>query len=123
MLLDTSAWIELFADGTASGKVQRILLEYECQTALTTIAEISGFAARTGRNPYPIIKMIVKHSRVVPPTEEIAVLAGKLNVERKRKSRKWGIMQSFVLATGLVYGFKIVAKGADFKDLDGVEMI
>ena len=123
MLLDTSAWIELFL-GTESGiKVRDLLKRERCYTSMSTYSEIVNWALKEGRDSNYFINTIERSSVVLRLTRDIFILAGKLNFERKKLNKKWGMLDSFVLATGLLYNLKILSKDFDFKDLHCVEMI
>jgi predicted nucleic acid-binding protein len=53
----------------------------------------------------------------------MAVLAGRINFERKINKRKWGMIDSFILATSLIYGLNILSRDSDFGDLQNVEIL
>ena len=46
-----------------------------------------------------------------------------MNFERNKLNRRWGILDSFILATGMSYGLRILTKDSDFRDLDDVELL
>jgi hypothetical protein len=60
---------------------------------------------------------------VIELDEDITVLAGRLNFERKKINKKWGMLDSFILASGSIYGFKILTKDGDFRDLPDIEKL
>ena len=55
--------------------------------------------------------------------EEIIVSAGKLNYERKKIVKNWGMLDSFILATAQVYDLKILTKDSHFKDLPNIQLL
>lgn len=123
VLLDTSAWIELLEDTKNTRRIRTLLESEECHTSIATIAEISNWAAKYNRDSEPIISRISKLSTILAIDNTIAVLAGRLNFERKRNNKKWGMMDSFILATSLIYGLRILVKDPDFSDLQNVEIL
>jgi predicted nucleic acid-binding protein len=66
---------------------------------------------------------IKKVSGVLDLDENIITLAGRLNFERKKMVRNWGMMDSFILATSLLFNLKILTKDLQFKDLKNVEIL
>ncbi len=123
MLLDTSAWIEFFI-GSAKGKrVKEVLDEADCYTSIVSLAEVTNWALKENKE-VPYLINIIKHlSNVIELDEDITVLAGKLNFERKKIIKKWGMLDSFILASGSIYGLKILTKDSDFRDLPDVERL
>jgi predicted nucleic acid-binding protein len=55
--------------------------------------------------------------------EELITLAGRLNYQRKRIDRNWGMMDSFILAASLVYDLRILTKDKQFADLKNAQML
>ena len=90
---------------------------------MSTYSEIVNWALKEGRDSNYFINTIERSSVVLRLNKDIFVLAGKLNFERKKINKKWGMLDSFVLATGLLYNLKILSKDFDFKDLSCVELI
>ncbi len=124
MILDTSAWVE-FIEGTEKGRVVRNILEREENfTSLATIAELAHWCLRSGKDDMAATITEVKRiSRILPLTETISTGAGKLNYERKKAGRKWGMMDSIIVATAQVYGLKVLTKDNGFRDLAEAEML
>lgn len=123
MLLDTSAWVELFEATKNTVRIKEVLTKEPCYTSIVTIAEIVNWAEKEKRNHEEIIDNVGKASTIIGLSEPISVLAGKLNFERKKLNKKWGMLDSFILATAIVYGLKILTKDSDFRDLQEVEML
>lgn len=122
-LLDTSAWVELFL-GTEKGiTVKNVLAAERCYTAMSTLSEIVNWALKERLEHSLLIDIISKLSLVIALDKEVATLAGRLNFEIKRNNKKWGMLDSFVLATGMLYDLKVLAKDQDFKGLPNTEML
>jgi len=62
-------------------------------------------------------------SDVLDLDEEIAILAGKINFENKKKIKNWGMLDSFIYSTARLYGLKTLTGDKHFKDLEEVEML
>lgn len=68
-----------------------------------------------------IISIVKEVSTVLNVDEDIAILAGRINFERKNDNGKWGMMDSIILATADTYNICILTKDSDFKDLYNAE--
>ena len=123
MLLDTSAWIEFFIGSEKGKRVKDILYKNDSYTSIVTLAEVTNWALKESRDAEFLVKAIKQLSNIIELDEDMAVLAGKLNFERKKSNKKWGMLDSFILASGSIYGLKILTKDSDFKDLSDVEML
>lgn len=123
MLLDTSAWIEFF-DGTKQGAIVKEILEKDiCYTSIVSIAEIARWSYKEEQNLEFLINTVEESSLVIDLNKDIAMLAGKLNFERKKVNKKWGMIDSFILATGLHYNLNILSKDPDFSDLQNAKIL
>ena len=125
MLFDTSAWIEFF-QGTENGKKVEDLLKREKHfTNVVTFAEVINWCLRNNlENKIKFyIEGIRKGSEIVNLDEPIITLAGRLNYERKKVVKNWGMTDSFILATSLLYDLKILTRDSQFKDLPNVGML
>ncbi len=119
MLFDTSAWIEFF-QGTEKGKkVQEFLKNEENFTSVVTFAEIINWCLRSKleSKTSPYTKAIKKGSEIIKLDETTIILAGRLNYERKMVVKNWGMIDSFILATSLLYDLEILTLDVQFEDL------
>jgi predicted nucleic acid-binding protein len=123
VLLDTSAWIELFKATKNTGRIKEVLTKEPCYTSIVTIAEIVNWAEKEKRNHEDIIDNVGKASTIIGLNESISVLAGRLNFERKKLNSKLGMLDSFILATAMTYGLRILTKDSYFGDLQEVEKL
>jgi predicted nucleic acid-binding protein len=69
------------------------------------------------------VEIIEKASVILNITKEIAILAGEINQERKRRVKGWGMIDSMILATATFYKLKILTGNSHFKDLENVEIL
>jgi len=123
MLLDTSAWVEFFTGEDKGRKVKNVLLEEKCYTSIVSLAEISNWAMKKGRDPKRFLDIIDSLSETINLSREACILAGELNFKRKQETKKWGMMDSFILATALLYGFTILTADSDFRDLENATLL
>ena len=94
-----------------------------CYTCITSVAEVTNHALKHGKDPKPMEDGIEALSQLIFLDKELSALAGKLTFQRKKLDKKWGMMDSFVLAASLLYGLRIVTKDSDFKDLPDAEIL
>lgn len=123
LLLDASAWIEFFDGSDRGALVKQILENDDCYTSIVTLAEVTNAALKKAKDPKAMIDFMTRTSSVIKIDNDIAVLAGRLNFERKKLNKKWGTLDSFILASGSIYGLKILTKDNDFKDISDVEIL
>ena len=122
ILLDASAWIEFFREGNCL-KVEQAIKSKEACTSMITFAEIVNWCSKNNKNAVERINIIKNGSEIVNVNEGIIIAAGRLNYERKKVNQKWGMMDSFILATAQLYNLKILTKDKDFSDLENAELL
>jgi predicted nucleic acid-binding protein len=123
MLLDTSAWVEFFEGTNKGARVKDVLSQNKCYTSIVSLAEVTNWSLKEKRNAVFFVDTIGKLSSIINLDDSIAILAGRLNFERKKINKKWGMLDSFILATGMAYNLKILAKDPDYRDLKDVEIL
>ena len=125
MLLDTSAWIEFFQGTEKSKKVENILKTEENFTSIVTFAEIVNWCLKNNIQDKikGYIEGIKNGSTILELNEPIAIIAGKLNYERKKFVKNWGMIDSVILATAQIYNLKVLTKDSQFKDSSNVEIL
>lgn len=123
MLLDSSALIELFIGGEKSQRVREVLAQGDCHVSIVSLAEISDKLLQRGHTIADALPVIESSCDIVEVDKMISMIAGGLNFNRKKANRRWGMMDSFVLATAMVNDWKILTKDNDFADLENVEML
>lgn len=125
MLLDTSAWIELFQETDKTAAVKDILETEENFTSAITFAEIVYWCSRNNLDEKipAYLDGIRNGSTILNLNETIIISAGKLNYERKKTIKNWGMMDSLILATSMLYDLKILTKDSHFEDLENVKML
>lgn len=110
LLLDTSAWIEFFNGSKKGLKVKELLKDNVCYTSIVTVAEVTNWALKEGYNSSFLIKTIEQLTSVIKLDNEISALAGRIVYEGKRAHKTLRVLNPFILATGAIYGLKILTK-------------
>lgn len=123
-VVDSYAWIEYFRGTSAGVKAKRYIEEEDSATPTIVIAELSrkllkeieaGRETPEGRKAR--LEFIKTSTIIVNLTQDIAVLAGEIDVERKREVKGWGLADSIILATARKNKAKVVTGDKHFRDL------
>jgi len=125
MLIDTYAWVEFFR-GTERGKAARKTLKAEkCYISVVTVAELVEWCLKNdlGARIEEYAREIARSSVLLGLDEQIAMLAGKVNYDRKKTARGWGMMDSLILATAVSYNLNILTGDSHFRDLPNAKML
>lgn len=124
-VLDAYAWIEYFS-ASEKGKKAAEIIENESHqifTSSATLAEIVSKVLRESRNAQVALNFIYNLSTVMPVTREIAVQAGRIHFETKKKNRDFGMLDAFVAATAQTLKAKILTGDEDFRHFREVVFI
>ncbi len=119
VVLDSFAWLEYLLGTCLGERVRSWIDERSSLTPSVVLAELSEKHQRLRVDFGQALKLIGLKSRVVSLDAEIGVLAGRLNFERKKRVRGWGMIDSMILATARTHGLKVVTGDPHFKDLKG----
>jgi len=123
-VIDSYAWIEYFRGTKAGEKAKRYIEGGEAATPTIVAAELSrkllkeveaGRETPQGRTRR--LEFIRTATAIVDLTWEIAVLAGQIDTERKRRVKNWGMADSIILATARAGKAKVVTGDKHFRDL------
>jgi len=119
VIVDTFAWIEYFA-GTERGEKAKSFIESGgAITPALVVAEFTDKYVRERMDPNPRLKFMRTKTMIMPLDDEIAEAAGRISAERRRKVKRWGLVDSCVLATARTRGVKVVTGDEHFDDLKG----
>lgn len=123
-VIDSYAWIEYFK-GTAAGERAREFIEKgSAATSSITLAELREKYLREKWNSFDSdSKFISTKTVVVQVDRPIALLAGKINFQKKKEIKDWGMADSIILATANVASAKVVTGDPHFKKIPGVEIV
>jgi predicted nucleic acid-binding protein len=117
-VIDSYAWIEYFKGSESGRKAKDYIENKEAATSGISIAELKEKYLREGWRSFSAdLAFITSVTAIVPIDKEIAVMAGEINFERKRKINDWGMSDSIVLSTARKSSAKVVTGDLHFKDL------
>ncbi len=115
MLLDTSSWVEYFL-GTEKGKKVKEIIKKEASASVITLGELVNWCLRNNKNHEQYVELVQLGSAILPVDKTTSVLAGRINHERKKSLKNWGVMDSIILATSMIYDLKLVRTDHHFQD-------
>ncbi len=122
-IVDSFAWIEYFA-GTRAGEVAKRYIENgDAITPTIVIAELSAKYSKIKQDFASKLRFIVLKSRTVALDEETATLAGSISTERKTIIKRWGLVDSIILATARLQKINVLTGDEHFRDLKEAIMI
>jgi predicted nucleic acid-binding protein len=116
-VIDTFAWIEYFAGSDRGEKAKPFIESGDGLTPAIVVAEFTDKYVRENFNPEERLKFIRTRTTIVSLDDEIAEEAGRISAERKRKIKRWGLVDSCVLATARAKGARVVTGDEHFDDL------
>lgn len=122
-VIDSFAWLEYFAGSNSGLKAKPFIENGKGITPTIIIAELSEKYRREKLAFNADLNFIAAKTRVVTLDSEIAVNAGALSYERKRLVKRWGLVDSIVLATARKHKGRIVTGDEHFRDLTEAIMI
>jgi toxin FitB len=120
LVVDSSGWIEFFADGPLADRVQPYLVAAErIVTPAVVLYEVYRWARRTGTDPVAMsIVAQLEQTQLVPADSAVALTAAELGLEHQL-----AVADAFVLATARLRGCDLVTADSDFRGLPGVVLI
>jgi len=116
-LLDSSAWLEFFADGALAGKFAAITSEPTAVLVPTVVLyEVFKVVLRE-RGETAAIQAVaaLRQGKVVDVTEEIALVAARASL-----AHRLPMADSLILATARLHGATLWTMDEHFKDLPRV---
>ena len=119
-IIDSSGWLEYFADGPNASFFSRPLQKTgDLVVPTVTIYEVFKVVLRQ-RNESDALQAValMQQGSVVDLTAGIAILAAKLSIEQRLP-----MADSVILATARAYGATVWTQDSDFKGIDGVQYI
>jgi predicted nucleic acid-binding protein len=119
-LVDSSGWLEFFADGP-NAKFFATPLKNVDELVVPTISIYEVFkSVLRQRDESAGLQAIalMKQGQVVDLTTNIAMMAAKLSLKHNVP-----MADSIILSTGRLYQATVWTQDADFKGLDGVEYV
>ena len=119
LVVDSSVWIEFFSGSEKA----RIIEDKDLATSIVAIAEIADKFEREEKDCTNVIQFINEHARVLPLTVEIALKAGKIKNNIRKKKSKFGLFDALHLATAQSIGAQLITADFDFVGIENVMVI
>lgn len=119
-LIDSYAWVEYF-NGTKKGEVAKKYIEGgESATCVITLAELAEKYARENKRFEEDKEFIITKTKIIQINEGIAVSAGNINAENKKKIKNWGMADALILASSLIIEARVVTGDEHFRSLGAI---
>ncbi|MEK6850459.1 MAG: type II toxin-antitoxin system VapC family toxin [Nanoarchaeota archaeon] len=119
-VIDSYAWIEYFR-GTVKGEIAKKFIEGgKAVTSAISVAELSEKYNRENKDLENDLNFILSQTKLVDLSKEIAVLAGKINFENKKKMKNWGMADAIILATANLFNVKVVTGDEHFRTFNSI---
>ncbi len=119
-LVDSSGWLEFFADGP-NAKFFATPLENIDELVVPTISIYEVFKSILRQRDESAglqAVALMKQAQVIDLTANISMMAAKLSLEHKIP-----MADSIILSTGRYYQATVWTQDADFKGLDGIKYV
>jgi len=119
-IVDSSGWLEYFADGPNSSFFSRPLAKTsDLVVPSITIYEVFKVVLRQrGESEALQAVALMQQGSVVDLTEEISILAARVSIEYRLP-----MADSIILATSRVHGAIIWTQDSDFEEIEGVQYV
>ena len=123
VVIDTFAWIEYFAGTTRGEKAKPYIEGGDAVTPSVVVAEFTDKYVRESMNPEDRLKFMRTKSMISPLDDETAEAAGRINADRRKNVKGWGLVDSCVLATARARGLIVVTGDEQFAGLNDAILI
>jgi predicted nucleic acid-binding protein len=129
-IIDSYAWVEYFKASTSGEIAKKYIEDSGSATPTIVVSEISrkllkeieaGNETTQGRSER--LEFMRSSTLVMDLDFDLAVEAGKVDVEMKKKVKGWGLADSIVLTLAINKKGQVVTGDLHFKDLDNVIFI
>ena len=129
-IIDSYAWIEYFR-ASKPGEIAKKYVESKDSTTPTiVVSEISRKLTKeielgneTPKGRTERLEFIRAKTQIVDLDFEMAIEAGRIDVEMKKKEKGWGLADSIVLCLARSKKGKVVTGDLHFKELDNIIFI
>ncbi|MBI2146897.1 PIN domain-containing protein [Candidatus Woesearchaeota archaeon] len=118
-VVDASAWVEYF-EGSPAGEQVKELIEnakHDIYTNLFTLAELSSYYHKKGRDFAEVRKLLISLSLIHFTDLSFVEEAGKLHAQMRKERKSISFGDVFVLLTARKLRAKIITKDDDFRGL------
>jgi|SRR3989344_2880695 len=119
-VIDSYAWVEYFR-GSEEGKIARKYIEKKTgATSSITLAELSEKYKRESKDFLQDFRFILATTKIINLNAEIAIEAGRINFENKKKIKNWGMSDAIILATAQLFNAKVVTGDEHFRHFNSI---
>lgn len=119
-IIDSYAWVEYFK-GSKQGEMAKEFIESKnSATSVITIAELSEKYEREAKKFDEDLRFIISQTKIIALNIELALFAGKINNENKKKIKNWGMADSIILATAKMNKISVVTGDEHFRNLNSI---
>src|SRR3989344_5609923 len=108
-VIDSYAWVEYFRGTKEGEKAKQFIESGKAATSSISIAELSEKYKRENINFEEDFNFIMSSTKIINLNIEIALSAGKINFENKKKIKNWGMADAIILATANLINAKVIA--------------
>ena len=129
-IIDSYAWIEYFRASKFGEVAKEYIESADSVTPSIVVAEVSRklqkeieLGNETPEGRLKRLEFINATSQVIDLYYELAIDAGKIDCEMKKKEKDWGLADSIVLCTARNLKGKVVTGDEHFRDLKEVVFI
>ena len=123
ILLDSSAWVELFSASDKGKKVEEFMNSQKVLTSIIAIAELADKFQRDGKETSTAFMIINNSATILPISPEIAIRAGKLKNQIRKTKPKFGLFDALRYATAEQQNAIFVTADHDFSGLKNVMIL
>ena len=116
VMIDSSAWIDLFEGKDNGILVQEFLEKKDCCTPSVVVAEVCSKIHKKGFDVDMAFRALTSMP-IIPLTAEIAKSAGILHSTHHSRNPKFALADAIVLATAREMNAKILTKDTDFRNV------
>ncbi len=123
-VIDSFAWVEYFRGSPAGLKARPVIEGGSAATCSITPAELREKYLRERWQSFEEdLNFIANHSTLIAVDRKIAVLAGAINHQQKKRTKDWGMVDSLILATARVANAKVLTGDPHFSGLSDALII
>jgi len=119
-IIDSYAWVEYFKGSKQGGMAKEFIENRSSATSVISIAELSEKYEREGKNFEDDFTFIISQTKIIQLNTEIALLAGKINNENKKKIKNWGMADAIILSSAKINKGRVVTGDEHFRTFDSV---
>lgn len=123
ILLDSSAWIEIFRGTQKGNKIKEIINDKLLYTCIISISEITKWCYENNLEEESYLQTIEENSTLLPLKKESLVFAGKLCVSHKKEVHNFGLIDACIYSSAHVYGAMVLTTNHHFEGLEGVSIV